>query len=289
MDEEKPRVSKRENKGIPPDLYGDWVRAFPSVPFAPPRMSASGGPATSTPMDGALVKGKGKSDPGPGKPASVKSLGSLRSSVSSASSIAVRTRTAELEFAAKMVKAEEELERREQERRDEERERDRRRFERSKEIAKIQLDVERLKIELDEEGFLSDDSQQLSDDDGDVVQRNVLVTKTEKKSEQCPRSTHNNQPQDWAQVMGSVIANAVTQLTAASSVVPQRAEEPGTSLKFLARQTMGRDLPYFSGSPEEWPCFIAEFEMTTTECGFSAVENMCRLRKCLKGKAREAV
>ena len=31
------------------------------------------------------------------------------------------------------------------------------------------------------------------------------------------------------------------------------------------------------------------FERTTEVCGFSNVENMVRLRKCLKGKAKEAV
>lgn len=59
--------------------------------------------------------------------------------------------------------------------------------------------------------------------------------------------------------------------------------------KFMARQTAGRDLPSFSGQPEEWPAFIASYRRTTDMCGFSDAENMERLRRCLKGEAAKAV
>ena len=64
--------------------------------------------------------------------------------------------------------------------------------------------------------------------------------------------------------------------------------KPGDN-KFLARQTVGKELPTFSGLPEEWPTFVNLFESTTKECGFSNVENLVRLQKCLRGKAEEAV
>ena len=59
--------------------------------------------------------------------------------------------------------------------------------------------------------------------------------------------------------------------------------------KFVARQSNFKDLIEFNGEPEEWPGFIADFRESTEHCSYSDVENMGRLRKCLKGKAKEAV
>lgn len=59
--------------------------------------------------------------------------------------------------------------------------------------------------------------------------------------------------------------------------------------KFMARQVLGKDLPVFNGKPEEWASFISSFENTTKECGFTDVENLGRLQKCLKGEALESV
>lgn len=59
--------------------------------------------------------------------------------------------------------------------------------------------------------------------------------------------------------------------------------------KLLARQTVPRDLPSFSGEPGEWFGFINQFNETTNICGLSKQENMVRLNKCLNGKARDAV
>ncbi|XP_055614821.1 uncharacterized protein LOC129761139 [Toxorhynchites rutilus septentrionalis] len=67
----------------------------------------------------------------------------------------------------------------------------------------------------------------------------------------------------------------------------------GTALlnrsQIAARHAVARDLPIFSGEPEEWPLFFATYENTTNLCGFSPEENMARLQKCLRGKALEAV
>jgi len=67
------------------------------------------------------------------------------------------------------------------------------------------------------------------------------------------------------------------------------ATEPNNYGKLLARQTYGRDLLLFNGSPEQWPQFIADYERTTASCGFTSAENLSRLRKCLKGEAAKAV
>ncbi|KAH8360924.1 hypothetical protein KR084_005014 [Drosophila pseudotakahashii] len=63
---------------------------------------------------------------------------------------------------------------------------------------------------------------------------------------------------------------------------------PSTS-QIAARQAIPKELPSFSGDPEEWPMFISTFEHSTSAAGFSNVENMLRLQKCLKGRAREMV
>ncbi|XP_065095683.1 uncharacterized protein LOC135717497 [Ochlerotatus camptorhynchus] len=59
--------------------------------------------------------------------------------------------------------------------------------------------------------------------------------------------------------------------------------------QIAARHAVSKELPVFTGEPEEWPLFFASFENTTHLCGFSPEENMVRLQKCLKGKALEAV
>lgn len=59
--------------------------------------------------------------------------------------------------------------------------------------------------------------------------------------------------------------------------------------QIAARQAVSRDLPDFDGSLEEWPLFYATFHSSTQMCGYTNEENMLRLRKCLKGKALEAV
>ncbi|XP_065089851.1 uncharacterized protein LOC135711035 [Ochlerotatus camptorhynchus] len=59
--------------------------------------------------------------------------------------------------------------------------------------------------------------------------------------------------------------------------------------QLAARQAVSKDLPEFSGNPEDWPLFFSVFTNSTQMCGYSNEENMLRLRKCLKGRALEAV
>ncbi|XP_058826515.1 uncharacterized protein LOC131686265 [Topomyia yanbarensis] len=56
-----------------------------------------------------------------------------------------------------------------------------------------------------------------------------------------------------------------------------------------ARQAISKDLPTFSGNPEEWPLFLSTFNSTTAMCGFTNEENIVRLQRSLKGRAFEAV
>ncbi|XP_035714129.1 uncharacterized protein LOC118438289 [Folsomia candida] len=59
--------------------------------------------------------------------------------------------------------------------------------------------------------------------------------------------------------------------------------------KILARQVQGRDLPVFTGRPEEWGTFYVAFVNSTNFCQFSPAENLIRLQRCLKGEALKIV
>lgn len=59
--------------------------------------------------------------------------------------------------------------------------------------------------------------------------------------------------------------------------------------KMIPRQSISKELSSFSGNPVEWPNFIGSYRNTTQLCKFSDYENLIRLQKCLKGKARETV
>ncbi|XP_062717285.1 uncharacterized protein LOC134292262 [Aedes albopictus] len=62
-----------------------------------------------------------------------------------------------------------------------------------------------------------------------------------------------------------------------------------SSTQLAARQVMPRDLPMFSGNPEDWPVFISSFANSSQACGYTDAENLIRLQRCLKGPALEAV
>ena len=57
----------------------------------------------------------------------------------------------------------------------------------------------------------------------------------------------------------------------------------------MARQSLGNNLPTFSGSPEEWPVFKSLYDSSTLSCGFKNTENLARLQRCLKGEAKNMV
>lgn len=60
--------------------------------------------------------------------------------------------------------------------------------------------------------------------------------------------------------------------------------------QLVIRQALERvELPYFDGNPIEWPLFITSYNMSSTRCGYTDVENLIRLKKALRGKALEAV
>ncbi|CAG7830725.1 unnamed protein product, partial [Allacma fusca] len=72
-------------------------------------------------------------------------------------------------------------------------------------------------------------------------------------------------------------------------IVPRIAGGSDETRTFMARQAMQRDLPLFSGEAEEWANFAATFLRSTNSCRFANDENLSRLQKCLRGKARDVV
>jgi hypothetical protein len=85
------------------------------------------------------------------------------------------------------------------------------------------------------------------------------------------------------------VVQALLRQTEALTEVVKSGGNSASNGKFLARQSAGRELAEFSGRPEQWPQFISDFKRTMESCGFTDSENMTRLRKCLKGKALDAV
>lgn len=59
--------------------------------------------------------------------------------------------------------------------------------------------------------------------------------------------------------------------------------------QLAARQVIDSELPLFSGDPQDWSFFYSAFQTTSEACGFSDVENLTRLRRCLRGLALESV
>lgn len=70
---------------------------------------------------------------------------------------------------------------------------------------------------------------------------------------------------------------------------PDPASPCPTASQLAARQVMSRDLPIFSGDPEDWPIFYSSFKNSTAVCGYSDAENLARLQRCLRGNALESV
>jgi len=81
-----------------------------------------------------------------------------------------------------------------------------------------------------------------------------------------------------------LLADAIT-----NAILCVKSPEDKQMNKFVTRQSVARDLPQFTGDPIEWPNFKCQFFTSTEACGFSNVENMSRLQKSLKGKARDVV
>ncbi|CAH0730254.1 unnamed protein product, partial [Brenthis ino] len=78
-----------------------------------------------------------------------------------------------------------------------------------------------------------------------------------------------------------LLASALKDLAAAST--------NNINSNLLSRICTPKDLPVFTGDPMEWLQFKQAYEESSKVCNFKDSENMWRLRKSLRGPAREAV
>ncbi|KAI8429320.1 hypothetical protein MSG28_007815 [Choristoneura fumiferana] len=66
-------------------------------------------------------------------------------------------------------------------------------------------------------------------------------------------------------------------------------DEPHDDDRLISRLATPRELPYFTGDSIEWLHFKSAYDESTSICKFSDSENLWRLRKSLRGDAKEAV
>ncbi|XP_049548331.1 uncharacterized protein LOC125959546 [Anopheles darlingi] len=99
-------------------------------------------------------------------------------------------------------------------------------------------------------------------------------------------SAKSNRLRNW-------IANTDNAFQAETRPVAQAEESPNNwdlrRDQVAARRALAKELPAFTGKPEEWPAFYASYRYSTQLCGYRPEENLLRLQRCLKGAALEAV
>lgn len=94
----------------------------------------------------------------------------------------------------------------------------------------------------------------------------------------CPIQLLSTELCIWSSTTNHKHTNPTNSCPAAA--VLSLTDEPATMIQPMlnqnqrtARQSMSRDLPSFSGRPEEWPIFVSNFERTKQVCGLSNDEN----------------
>lgn len=104
------------------------------------------------------------------------------------------------------------------------------------------------------------------------------------------RVTHNQEPLQNVNRFAHYVPPDRQQMNEpASTVSPSFIRQGPSSEQLAARQVMPRDLPEFSGDPEEWPMFLSSYNNTAAACGYNHAENLSRLQRCLKGSALRSV
>ncbi|XP_065085343.1 uncharacterized protein LOC135707451 [Ochlerotatus camptorhynchus] len=103
-----------------------------------------------------------------------------------------------------------------------------------------------------------------------------------------PRSKSTPDGSETPKDSAVVMTGSNEERSSASTVASRDGPGP-TKAQRAARQVLSKRLPMFSGRIEEWPLFYSSFINSTEACGFSHVENLVRLRECLKGQALEIV
>jgi hypothetical protein len=183
---------------------------------------------------------------------------------------------------------------------------------------KASLDQERRRIEADERRIEAElrkaeleDQQKILDLEADLEKDKILEGSSQDLDHIDPDDDEAGKPPDdpietWMKKNDDIEQKSnpgsgprapalVKQVTPSLKIepLPEETHSPGGGgaehdvLRFARRKL--RDLPNFDGNPMEWPLFVSQFNMTTKTDRVSQEDNIYRLQKCLKGKAKEAV
>ncbi|KAL0821975.1 hypothetical protein ABMA28_005363 [Loxostege sticticalis] len=81
----------------------------------------------------------------------------------------------------------------------------------------------------------------------------------------------------------------IQELAAALTEAISTVASKGQNGELLTRLATSKDLPVYHGDPLDWLQFRNAYFESTKLCKYTDTENMWRLRKCLRGEAKEAV
>ncbi|XP_047996369.1 uncharacterized protein LOC125234202 [Leguminivora glycinivorella] len=164
--------------------------------------------------------------------------------------------------------------------------------------ARIQMDLIEKKLQVDlanleeeyspsEESVPSEQDQQSVKSD---VARWVERSQLELESQHVPKTGNNP---DALCSSAAVVAGTELPVQQLASALKELATVSASNniqnARLLSRISTPKELPLFYGEPMEWLQFKQAFEESTRVCNFSDIENMWRLRKCLRGPAKESV
>lgn len=110
-----------------------------------------------------------------------------------------------------------------------------------------------------------------------------LQRRSQADNKSVSRESFENQKLDTSARLREMSEQKITARTKCRTLSPK------IDSTYIARQSMGKELPIFKGSITDWILFEKIFHQTTDACSFSPAENMLRLRKCLQEDALEAV
>ncbi|KAL0879437.1 hypothetical protein ABMA27_003188 [Loxostege sticticalis] len=159
-------------------------------------------------------------------------------------------------------------------------------LEAAQEKARIQMELIDKRLEAD----LADLDDEYSPPGGS---RESIQTRTDVEK-WLEHSQHEMDKEPLAPQNGNTQGELIPQngpIEMLTSALKQLATAPihGPNPQLLSRMSIPKDLPEFAGDPLEWLHFKQAYTESTQICGFSDKENIWRLRKCLRGPAKEAV
>ncbi|XP_065073508.1 uncharacterized protein LOC135697661 [Ochlerotatus camptorhynchus] len=124
-----------------------------------------------------------------------------------------------------------------------------------------------------------------------VPTSSVFLPPSGRQQYRVPNSMAPELPPGPEQPFASGIQNdqsVPVQQNVPNPVRPRCAAGP-TAEQLAARQVIPRELPVFTGDPQDWPLFFSSFRNSTEACGYNDAENLARLQRCLRGHALESV